>query len=174
MRRWLPSPLLSISLLLMWLLINQSIEPGHWLLGGALAIIAPLLARPLQPHGHARLGRPLALFRLLWLSAIEIIRSCFNVSQIILLRRSDRVNSQFIRVPLDLRSPHGLALLSCLINSTPGTVWVEFRSDSHELLLHIFDLHDEQWWIKTIKTRYEQPIIEVFETHDRKPEGDQP
>jgi len=172
MKRWLPSPLLSAGLLLMWLLLNQSVEPEQWLLGGALAIIAPLLARPLQPHGYARLGRPLALFRLLWLSAIEIIRSCFNVSQIILLRRSDQVNSQFIRVPLDLRSPHGLALLSCLINSTPGTVWVELLSDGQELLLHVFDLHDEQWWINTIKTRYEQPIIEVFETHERKTEGD--
>ena len=55
MGRWIPSPLLSISLLAMWLLLNQSVEPAHLLLGGALAIAAPLLARPLQPHGYARL-----------------------------------------------------------------------------------------------------------------------
>lgn len=163
MKRWLPSPLLSASLLVMWLLLNQSVAPGHWLLGAVLGIVAPLLARPLQPHGHARIHSARALFRLLWFSAIEIVRSCFNVSQIVLLRRSADVNSQFIRVPLDLRSPHGLALLSCLINSTPGTVWVEIIPDSHELLLHVFDLHDEAWWVDTIKTRYEQPIIEVFE-----------
>ena len=53
------------------------------------------------------------------------MRSCFNVAQIIVLRRSADVNARFIRVPLDLKSPHGLALLSCLINSTPGTVWVD-------------------------------------------------
>lgn len=163
MRRWLPSPLVSTSLLLMWLLLNQSVAPGHWLLGAVLGIVAPLLARPLQPHGHARIHRPLVLFRLMWFSAIEIVRSCFNVSRIILLRRSADVNSQFIRVPLDLRSPHGLALLSCLINSTPGTVWVEIIPDTNELLLHVFDLHDEQWWARTIKTRYERPIIEIFE-----------
>jgi multicomponent K+:H+ antiporter subunit E len=172
MSRWLPSPLLSIALLLTWLLLNQSVAPGHWLLGGALAILAPLLARPLQPHGHARLRRPLALIRLLWLSAIEIVRSCFNVGQIILLRRSAQVNAQFIRIPLDLRSPHGLALLSCLINSTPGTVWVDLLPEKHELLLHVFDLHDEQWWVQTIKTRYEQPIIEVFEAHGDETGGD--
>lgn len=164
MRRWLPSPLLSLALLLMWLLLNQSAAPAHWLLGAVLGIVAPLLARPLQPHGHARIRRPLALFRLLWMAAIEIVRSCFNVTQIILLRRSADVNSQFIRVPLDLKSPHGLALLSCLINSTPGTVWVEILPERYELLLHVFDLHDEAWWVETIKTRYEQPIIEVFET----------
>lgn len=171
MRRWLPSPLLSLGLLLTWLLLNQSLETAHWLLGAALAIVAPLLARPLQPHGQARIRRPLALLRLLGFSAIEILRSCINVSQIILLRRSADVNSQFIRVPLDLRSPHGLALLSCLINSTPGTVWVDLLPDSHELLLHVFDLHDEAWWVETIKTRYEGPLIEVFDTP---PQGESP
>jgi len=170
MKRWLPSPVLSVGLLLMWLLLNQTIEPGHWLMGGVLGIVAPLLARPLQPHGHARLRRPLALLRLLVFSAIEIVRSCFNVTQIILLRRSADVNSQFIRVPLDLHSPHGLALLSCLINTTPGTVWADLLPEKHELLLHIFDLHDEAWWVNTIKTRYERPIMEVFESPV--PQGD--
>lgn len=164
MKRWLPSPRLSASVLLMWLLLNQSIELAHWLLGVTLGIVAPLLSRPLQPHGYARIRRPLALLRLLWFSAIEIIRSCFSVTMIILLRRSADIDSQFIRVPLDLRSPHGLALLSCLINSTPGTVWADLLPEKHELLLHIFDLHDEAWWIDTIKMRYERPIIEVFET----------
>lgn len=164
MKRWLPSPLLSVGLLLMWLLLNQTLEPGHWLLGGLLGIVAPFLARPLQPHGYAQLRRPLALLRLMGFSIVEIVRSCFNVSQIILLRRSANVNSQFIRVPLDLRSPHGLALLSCLINTTPGTVWVDHLPDKHELLLHVFDLHDEAWWVDTIKSRYERPIMEVFES----------
>lgn len=164
MNRWLPTPLLSVGLLLMWLLLNQTIELGHWLLGSALGLVAPLLARPLQPHGHARLRRPLALLRLLGFAAIEIVQSCFNVTQIILLRRSADVNSQFIRVPLDLRSPHGLALLSCLINTTPGTVWVDLLPEKHELLLHVFDLHDDAWWVNTIKTRYERPIMEVFES----------
>lgn len=174
MRRWIPSPLLSISLLAMWLLLNQSVEPAHLLLGGALAIAAPLLARPLQPHGYARLRRPLAMLRLLGMATVEIIRSSLGVGQIILLRRTRDVNSRFIRVPLDLRSPHGLALLSCLINSTPGTVWVDLLPERHELLLHVFDLHDEAWWIDTIKTSYEGPIIEVFETAGRAPEGEKP
>jgi multicomponent K+:H+ antiporter subunit E len=172
MKRWLPSPLLSACLLLTWLLLNQSIEPAHWLLGAVLGIVAPLLSKPLQPHGYARIRRPLALLQLLGFSAIEILRSCFNVTQIVLLRRSADVNSQFIRVPLDLRSPHGLALLSCLINSTPGTVWADLLPDKHELLLHVFDLHDEAWWVDTIKTRYERPIIDVFETPA--PQGDPP
>lgn len=160
--RWLPSPALSGALLIMWLLLNQSIAPAQVLLGSVLAITAPLLARPLRPLAPAPLRKPLVLARLLFMSMIEIIRSCFNVSRIILFNAKG-VKSQFVRVPLDLKDPYGLALLSCLINSTPGTVWVEQLPDSNDLALHVFDLHDEQWWIDTIKTRYEQPLIEIFE-----------
>ena len=52
--------------------------------------------------------------------------------------------------------------LSCLINSTPGTVWVEVLPEGHDLVLHVLDLHDEQWWIDTIKQRYERPLMEMF------------
>ncbi|THF61875.1 Na+/H+ antiporter subunit E [Pseudothauera nasutitermitis] len=163
MKRWLPSPWLSLVLFLTWLLLNQTVHPAHLLLGGLLAIGIPVLARPLRPLVPTPLRNPGALLRLAVMSFIEIVRSCFNVSGIILFGGKAGVNSQFIRIPLDLRDPYGLALLSCLINSTPGTVWVEILPDSDELALHVFDLHDEQWWVDTIKTRYEGPIMEIFE-----------
>lgn len=162
MKRWLPSPMMSFVLLLFWLLLNESLEPAQILLGVALAVVVPLLTRPLQPLAYPRLAKPFLLLRLLGMALIEIIRSCFNVSWLILSSRRDKLNSQFIRIPLDIRNPYGLALLSCLINSTPGTVWVEILPDNYELSLHVFDLHDEQWWINTIKTRYEKPLIEIF------------
>lgn len=163
MSRWFPSPPLSVALLIMWLLLNQSVEPGHLLLGALLAVFVPLWAKPLRPMAAARIRKPVVMARLLGMALVEIVRSCFNVSRIILFAEPKGLNSQFIRVPLDLTHPHGLALLSCLINSTPGTVWVEILPDSHDLALHVFDLHDEQWWVDTIKTRYEQPLIEIFE-----------
>lgn len=163
MKHWLPSPLMSGYLLALWLLLNQSVAPGQWLLGGFLAVAVPLLMRPLQPMGYPRVGRPLVLVRLLAMALVEIVRSCFNVGRIILFVQSERVRSQFIKIPLDMHNPFGLAGLSCLINITPGTVWVEILPDTHELVLHVFDLHDEQWWIDTIKTRYEQPLMQIFE-----------
>lgn len=159
--RWLPSPLLSLALLLLWLMLNQTLEPAHLLLGSALAIAAPLLTAPLQPF-KAHIGKPAAILRLFSWALLEIIRSCFNVSRIILFRKADNLNSQFIKVPLDLSDPTGLAVLSCLINCTPGTVWVEILQDTHQLSLHVFDLHDENWWIDTIKQRYESPLIAIF------------
>lgn len=163
MKRLLPFPWVSLSLLLLWLLLNQSLEPAHLLLGAGLGIATPLLTRKLQPLGYPRLAKPITFARLLSMALVEIVRSCFSVSRIILFAKPAEVKSQFIKVPLDIRNPYGLALLSCLINSTPGTVWVEILDDRHELALHVFDLHDEQWWIETIKGRYEKPLIEIFE-----------
>ncbi|MCR6651788.1 MAG: Na+/H+ antiporter subunit E [Cellvibrionaceae bacterium] len=162
MMRWLPAPRLSLALLVIWLLVNQSIDPGNVILGAVLAIVIPNWFRAILPV-DVTIRRPLVIAHLIAGSLVEIIRSCFNVSMLILFTRRDRLNSQFITVPLDLRSPSGLAVLSCIINTTPGTVWVELLPDTYDLALHVFDLHDEQWWIDTIKTRYEQPLIEIFE-----------
>lgn len=163
MKRLLPFPYLSTALLLCWLLLNQSLEAAQVLLGLLLAIAIPLLTHALLPLPRSHVRRPWLLFRLLALSMVEIVRSCFNVSRIILFRRAEGIHSQFIRVPLDLRDPYGLALLSCLINCTPGTVWAEILPGTHDLALHIFDLKDEQWWIDTIKSQYERPLIDIFE-----------
>lgn len=163
MNRWLPAPLTSVALLLVWLMLNQSIEAAHLLLGAFLALAIPIVVRPLQPLAPPKMKRLDALFRLLTMATVEIVRSAFNVGRIIVFVKPAKVHSQFIRIPLDLKSPYGLAILSCLINVTPGTVWAEILPDSYELALHVFDLHDEQWWIDTIKTQYEQPLIDVFE-----------
>jgi multicomponent K+:H+ antiporter subunit E len=163
MKSLLPFPYLSGALLLCWLLLTQSLAAADVLLGLLLALAIPLLTRSLLPLPRARVLRPWLLFRLLSTSMVEIVRSCINVSGIILFRRSEGVNSQFVRVPLDLRDPYGLALLSCLINCTPGTVWVEILPGTHDLALHVFDLHDEQWWVDTIKREYEAPLIDIFE-----------
>lgn len=161
MKRWLPSPLMSLALLILWLMLNQSIEPAHLLLGAMLAIAVPLLIAPLRPT-PVRVSRPLTIMRLTFYSLVEILRSCFNVCTLIVLR-SQKLNTQFIRIPLDLRDPHGLAVLACIINSTPGTVWVELIPGSNDLALHVFDLHDADWWVNMIKTKLEQPLIEIFE-----------
>ena len=163
MKRWLPFPIVSLGLCVLWLLLNQSVAPAHLLFGALLGIAAPLLARKLQPLGYPRLRAPAVLARLLAMAGFEIVRSCFGVSRIILFADYAKVDSQFIRVPLTLRDPYGLAVLSCLINMTPGTVWVEILPEDHELVLHVFDLQDAAAWVETIQTRYERPLLEIFE-----------
>ncbi|UVW28601.1 Na+/H+ antiporter subunit E [Massilia sp. H6] len=161
---WLPFPIVSLALCALWLLLNQTLDPANLLFGAALGIAAPLLSRRLQPLGYPRLHAPLTAVRLIAVATVEIVRSCFNVCYVILFRDFSTVKSQFIRIPLDLHDPYGLAMLACLINMTPGTVLVEIFPDQHEMSLHVFDLHDETWWVEMIKTRYEQPLIAIFET----------
>lgn len=164
MTRWLPHPFVSLALCGLWLLLNQTLYPGHILLGALFGIAGPVLTRHLNPLGYPRLHKPIVALRLLGFASVEVVRSCLNVSKVILFADYANLNSQFIRVPLDMRDPYGLAALSCLINMTPGTVWVEILPERYELSLHVFDLQDTQWWIDTIKTRYEQPLIDIFET----------
>jgi len=163
MKRIFPFPLMTVVLTLFWLVLNESISPGNILLGIAVGVALPIIARPMVPEGYPRIRTPWKFFRLMSFASVEIVRSCLNVSWVILTAKKEGLNSQFITVPLDIRNPYGLMLLSCLINSTPGTVWVEILPERYELALHVFDLHDAQWWIDTIKTRYEQPLIEIFE-----------
>ncbi len=71
--------------------------------------------------------------------------------------------SGFVAIPLDLRDPLGLAILSIIITSTPGTAWVDYNSARGTLLIHVFDLVDEEGWRKLIKNRYEHLLTEIFE-----------
>lgn len=166
MRRWLPHPVVSLGLCALWLLLNQSLSPGNLLLGILLGIAIPLLSRRMLPLGYPRVHAPAAMLRLLVMASVEIVRSCFNVSRIILSGGKRKANAQFILVPLSIRDPYGLAMLSGLINMTPGTVWVEILPERYELSMHVLDLHDSQWWIDTIKNRYERPLITIFEPED--------
>jgi multicomponent K+:H+ antiporter subunit E len=166
LKRLLPFPVVSLALCALWLLVNQAVDPANLLFGAVLGIAVPLLTRRLQPLGYPRLRKPLVFVRLVGMASVEIVRSCLDVCRIILFRDHAKVNSQFIRVPLTMRDPHGLAMLSCLINMTPGTVWIEILPEHHELALHVFDLKDRDWWVETIKTRYEAPLMQIFETGD--------
>jgi multicomponent K+:H+ antiporter subunit E len=68
-----------------------------------------------------------------------------------------------VNIPLDLRDRHGLAVLACIITSTPGTLWVNFNPANGILMIHVLDLIDESVWMTTIKGRYERLLLEIFE-----------
>ena len=59
--------------------------------------------------------------------------------------------------------PTVLTVLSMIVTSAPGTVWVEYAEDVGRLTLHVLDLKDEAEWIVWIKRRYEAPLIGIFE-----------
>jgi multicomponent K+:H+ antiporter subunit E len=71
--------------------------------------------------------------------------------------------ARFVVVPLELRDAQALAALSIITTVIPGTVWSELAPDRSRLLLHVFDLDDEDRFVARFKARYEQPLKEIFE-----------
>ena len=160
--RWLPHPVLTAVLLAMWLLLNQSVSLGHILVGSVLSLGLVRIFMVLDPP-QTRLHRPRVALELAWLVLTDIVRSNIAVGRIVLKRKPGNRVSGFLRIPLEMRAPYGLATLACIITATPGTVWVEYDSSKNAILLHILDLVDEQGWIDTIKGRYERRLMEIFE-----------
>jgi multicomponent K+:H+ antiporter subunit E len=145
----------------MWLLLTQSFSPGQILLGGAAAVAGTHAMAALRSE-RVRVASARPALKLAALVAGDIVRSNFAVAAIVLFRRRERV-SGFVHLPLDLSNRHGLAVLALIITATPGTMWVEFDRRRSVLLVHVLDLVDESEWIRLIKGRYEELLLEIFE-----------
>lgn len=162
MKRWLPYPLLALALLGMWLLLNQSLAPGQLFLGGAVAILASGAMAALQPE-RARIRSVRPIPQLAAAALADIVRSNVAVARIVLFPGQRKRVAGFVRLPLEMRNRYGLTVLACIITATPGTMWVQFDRNTHELLVHILDLIDEEEWVRLIKRRYERRLMEIFE-----------
>lgn len=158
----MPHPWMTGFLLLVWLLLQRSLAPGTWLAGGVLALALGWAYGRLAPP-PARLRQVSTLVLLAGRVALDITRSNLAVARVV-LGRGRRVHAGFVAIPLTLTDPHGLALLACIITSTPGTIWVEHDPQRSVLLIHVLDLVDETVWVETIKRRYEQPLLRVFQS----------
>jgi multicomponent K+:H+ antiporter subunit E len=160
MRALLPHPLVSAAVLVMWLLLNQTAAPGPALVGLVVALLAAWALALLRPE-RTRLRRLGIALHLAGLVAADIVRSNIGVAKVILHRRRER-RSGFIHVRLALRDPQALAALATILTATPGTAWVEFDSEDGWLLLHVLDLIEEESWVRIVKDRYEQRLMEIF------------
>jgi multicomponent K+:H+ antiporter subunit E len=160
--RRVPLVLTSV-LVVMWLLLNETFSMGGMLLGLALAVAlawASGVLRPLQPT----IRRAHLIVVLLAYVLRDIVRSNVGVARIVLgLAGSREIRSGFVKIPLDLTDPHGLAVLAGIVTATPGTVWVDHDLTGSTVTLHVLDLKSEQEWIDWIKRRYERLLMGIFE-----------
>lgn len=160
--RALPAPLLSVALLLLWLMLNQSLALGTVLLGAAVAVAVPWLVAPLRPaHVAVQVWRPVVALRLLRRVLWDVLTSSLEVARGVLRRAPP--NPVMVQVPLELSAPKGLAILAIIMCLTPDTLWAELSADGRLLKIHVFDLTiDEASYVAEIKARYEQPLLELF------------
>ena len=157
------SPVLVFSLIGLWLLLNQSFAPAHIILGVVLAVALAWSSSSLRPL-KARLRRLDAAALLILVVLKDIVHNNLSVARIVLgLRPVRDIRSGFLRIPLDLRDPHGLAALAAIVTATPGTIWAGLSTEGDALTLHVLDLVDEAGLTRLIKHRYEQPLMRIFE-----------
>ena len=161
-KRWFPSPPLSLALFVVWLLLNQSVAASTLVVAAVLALVVPVLTRSLRP-ATVRMRRPGVALRLAARSMLDMVFSAWTIACILLSRKA-AINPQFVYIPLELRDPNALAVLAMICCLTPGTAWGELSFDRSALLMHVYDLKDEPAFIALIKQRYERPLMEIFES----------
>jgi len=162
MKRVLPSPLLSAGLLVLWILLMESAGAGTLAVGVVLAIFWPAATANLRP-APVRVRKPLVIARLFARVVGDMLRANVEVARTILTLRQRDIHSGFVRVPLDLQDPNGLAVLAMIVTFTPGTAWVQRSPDGRELLIHVLTRADEPELVRSIKARYERPLMEIFQ-----------
>ena len=157
-----PAPLASAALFCLWLALDRSASAGQIVLGLVLALVVPVITRHLRVN--VRVRRPRVIARFLLMVGHDVVRSAFEVAWGVIAWRWRRPEARFVIVPLELRDPVGLAALSMVTTVVPGTVWSELALDHSALLLHVWDVDDEEAaFVARFKARYEQPLREIFE-----------
>jgi multicomponent K+:H+ antiporter subunit E len=157
-----PEPLMSVVLLVLWLLLVQSLSPGQVILGLVLALVVPPLTAPLRPARlHAR--RADVALRYLMTVGYDVLKSNLEVGLGVVRSPWRMPRSRFVVIPLELQDSLGLAVLATVVTVVPGTVWSELALDRSALLLHVWDVEDEQEFVARFKTRYERPLRDIFE-----------
>lgn len=169
--RLLPSPLLTLSLAVFWLLLNNTLDPAHVVLGLLLGLALPLATRALCGAGDPPAARPAgvrwrwrALRSLLSLAAVvalDVVRSNIEVARLILGPKR-RIRSTFIEVPVSLDDPVAVAVLAGIVTMTPGTLSAGISADRRVLTIHCLHAPDPDAVVESIITRYQRPLSEIF------------
>ncbi len=161
MRKLLPHPLLTPVLAVVWLLLVNSVAPGHIVLGLFLGWAIPFFTLKFWPD-PVRITHPGVLMRFLAVVLYDIVVANLAVARLI-LGPPARLRPAFIEYPLRLRTDLAISLLANTISLTPGTVSAQLSSDRRHLLVHALDVEDVEAAITAIRDRYETPLLKVFE-----------
>ncbi len=155
-----PHPVLSVILVLIWLMLNNTISAGHIVLGSILAILIPWHTQRFWPE-RVCLGKWSSIFKFSGLLVYDIIISNIFVSKLIFGKNAD-LDPCFLEVPLDIKHPLGISVLASTISLTPGTVSADLDQDRVVLIVHALHIKDAATEVETIKNRYEKPLMEIF------------
>jgi multicomponent K+:H+ antiporter subunit E len=162
LRRLYPHPYLTLSLIVMWFLLVNQWKIGSLVMAIFLATVIPLVTSPYWPH-RPHLNSMRALLSYAALVVWDVIIANIQVAKIILFMPRDRIQSAWIAVPIELKSPEAIAILAGTITMTPGTVTADMSACGRVLLIHSLHAPDPDAIRDDIKSRYETRLKRIFE-----------
>lgn len=160
--RLLPHPILTVTLVLVWMMLLNSLSLGGLLLGLIIGITVPLTTAAFWP-GRPRIRHPLKITAYVFLVLWDIFVANLQVAYIVVFKSNKQMRSHFITIPLEIYSPEAITALAGTITMTPGTVSADLSADGRSLLVHCLDTDDPQGQVVDIKARYEARLKEIFE-----------
>lgn len=160
-RRLLPHPLLSATLVIIWLLLVNQLSFGHLLLGALLGVTVPLYSARFWPD-HVHVHRPLLMLRFIGVVLYDILVANLVVARLI-IGRQERLEPAFLEMRLQLQSDVAISVLANTISLTPGTVSAYLSADRRCLVIHSLHTTEPEETLATIRQRYESPLKEILE-----------
>lgn len=161
LRKFLPHPLLTLTITAVWIMLVHKVTLGNLLLGAFLGVVLPIMTAPYWPDRPQK-TRPLKLAAYVALVFWDIVVANIVVARIILFKRNEDIKSAWINVPLDLTNAEAITLLAGTITMTPGTVSAMLAADGRSILVHCLHTDDPVAIRDEIKTRYEARLMEIF------------
>lgn len=161
LRRFLPHPLITIALVGFWLLLINEVSAGGIVMGVLLGILIPLYTSrfwPETPH----IGKWPRIVEYNLIVLWDILVANVQVAWWILFWKVERLQPNFMTVPLDIRTPEAITMLAGTITMTPGTVSCDLSADGRALLVHGLNAPDVADTVASIKDRYERRLMEIF------------
>jgi multicomponent K+:H+ antiporter subunit E len=159
---YLPHPLMSLTVAIVWVLLMNDFSAGNVVLGAILGIAIPKLLAAYWPN-RPKVRNPRMMVEYALVVFWDIVISNIQVAYLILFRRGGSLRSRFVTIPLDLQSPEAITVLAGTITMTPGTLSSDLSTDGKSLLVHCLETDDPEGAVATIKSRYERRLKEIFE-----------
>ncbi|WP_090520959.1 Na+/H+ antiporter subunit E [Paracoccus isoporae] len=148
-------------MVVIWLLLVNDFRWGSLVFGMILAVLIPALIAPYWPRSGA-LRAPMRCLSYCGMVIGDIVVANIEVARIVLFKPRAELKPAWIVIPLELRSPEAIAMLSGTITLTPGTVSCDLSECGHALLVHCLHAPDPDSVVTEIKTRYEARLKEIF------------
>lgn len=158
--KWLPHPLLSILLWGLWLLLNNTLAPGHMVLGALLAWLIPLFTLGFWPD-RVCLHKPWLILKYLVRLVEDTLVANLHMARWV-LKSNTKLHPTFVLLELTVTSPWAISALATTVSITPGTVVCDVTPDQRYLLIHILHTNDPAALVTTMKQRYEQLLLEII------------